>query len=739
MVTIKEVAKRAGVSHGTVSNVINNSGKVSSEKIMKVEKAMKELGYQPNVVARSLKEERSKKIALILPNLYSKEFLILFENLNRYAAKDGYSVELFITDEIMAREREMLTDAQMKKAEAAVIVTCQPEEEQFFDSLIKQGMKLIFVYREPSNRKYHFVGMHIKNVLEEKIEAYFREGLQTALIAGPQCYSIEQEAVNTYFQTYYKHNRIVNPLYIAAANYNRERAMEAALHILNLNTPPDVVIVTNEIMAEGVSTAFSTLKSKSRSIRLCMLSVSDWTDLERKDTEYLHLDYYKVGKMVYEDFVSYDHKENPGYAMIETRCGKGGGDPVLRIKEPGELIILLNECPSSEAVRLLLPDFEDKTGIHVHLETEGYKDLFQKIREDGERKEFDIYSIDLPWLKECVEDEVIMPLEGMLSPEALSVYSSEIMEKYSCHNGIRYAVPYSYTIQLLFYRKDLFEKLRNKRMYYEAYKEELKVPQTWREYNQIARFFTQTYNALSETKYGTTLGGCESSGAFCEFLPRLWEQGGKVENIEEEKWQRAAALYKECAGYADPAAVNWWWNEQVEEFYNGNAAMMMMYTEHIGDREHKLNTPVNGKVGVDLLPGKTSVLGGWSLGVRKGCGRPDLCGEFFKWIYTKELWVPNAVLGRIMPCEDDWYKNILKDMYRWFPVSYEGSPYTRARSSCYGRTETEIEKLVGSNIHEMLCENIGIDEMIKKLQKNIDTFQFMSYFNKKRRNGHDQS
>ena len=124
MVTIKEVAKRAGVSHGTVSNVINNSGKVSSEKIMKVEKAMKELGYQPNVVARSLKEERSKKIALILPNLYSKEFLILFENLNRYAAKDGYSVELFITDEIMAREREMLTDAQMKKAEAAVIVTC---------------------------------------------------------------------------------------------------------------------------------------------------------------------------------------------------------------------------------------------------------------------------------------------------------------------------------------------------------------------------------------------------------------------------------------------------------------------------------------------------------------------------------------------------------------------------------------------------------------------------------------
>ena len=54
MPTINDIAKEAGVSHGTVSNVLNKTGKVSIEKIQLVENAIKKLGYVPNVQAQRL-------------------------------------------------------------------------------------------------------------------------------------------------------------------------------------------------------------------------------------------------------------------------------------------------------------------------------------------------------------------------------------------------------------------------------------------------------------------------------------------------------------------------------------------------------------------------------------------------------------------------------------------------------------------------------------------------------------
>ena len=64
MPTIKSIALRAGVSHGTVSNVLNKKGNVSAEKIQLVEQAAKELGYKINVQAQQLRSGTTKKYVL---------------------------------------------------------------------------------------------------------------------------------------------------------------------------------------------------------------------------------------------------------------------------------------------------------------------------------------------------------------------------------------------------------------------------------------------------------------------------------------------------------------------------------------------------------------------------------------------------------------------------------------------------------------------------------------------------
>ena len=73
MATINDVAKLAGVSRGTVSNVINNI-KVHEKSYLAVKKAIEELGYVPNQYARTLKTNKTNTIALILPTIWNPFF-----------------------------------------------------------------------------------------------------------------------------------------------------------------------------------------------------------------------------------------------------------------------------------------------------------------------------------------------------------------------------------------------------------------------------------------------------------------------------------------------------------------------------------------------------------------------------------------------------------------------------------------------------------------------------------------
>ncbi|MEX6161299.1 LacI family DNA-binding transcriptional regulator [Proteus mirabilis] len=77
MATIKDIAKLAGVSHGTVSNVLNKRGNVSVEKIEAVYQAAKQMGYQLNTQAQLLRTNRSHKIAIYYPNWFLKNMRFL--------------------------------------------------------------------------------------------------------------------------------------------------------------------------------------------------------------------------------------------------------------------------------------------------------------------------------------------------------------------------------------------------------------------------------------------------------------------------------------------------------------------------------------------------------------------------------------------------------------------------------------------------------------------------------------
>ena len=124
--TMKDVAKEAGVSLGTVSKVINGIP-VGDEYRKKVEQAIKELDYHINNYAKGLKNNRTYTVAVIMPNLLNPFFSMVAHYINRALVKHGYRMLLCDTDYDYSKEQEMVQMAEQNKVDGIIALTYNPD------------------------------------------------------------------------------------------------------------------------------------------------------------------------------------------------------------------------------------------------------------------------------------------------------------------------------------------------------------------------------------------------------------------------------------------------------------------------------------------------------------------------------------------------------------------------------------------------------------------------------------
>ena len=108
MSSIKDVAKKAGVSTATVSRVLANNAPVRSETRERVMQAIAELDYRPNLIARSLRAQKSAKIGLVVSDIRNPFFTAIGRAVEDVAYEQGYSVLMCNTDENPEKEKMYL-------------------------------------------------------------------------------------------------------------------------------------------------------------------------------------------------------------------------------------------------------------------------------------------------------------------------------------------------------------------------------------------------------------------------------------------------------------------------------------------------------------------------------------------------------------------------------------------------------------------------------------------------------
>lgn len=134
MATIKDVAREAGVSVGTVSKVINNIA-VKPETKALVEEAIEKLKYEPNIYARGFKMNRTNTVAVILPTIWHPFFSELAYNIEKALRKAGIKMILCNSEENKKSEIEYISMAKQNKMDGIIAITYSNIDEYVSDNI----------------------------------------------------------------------------------------------------------------------------------------------------------------------------------------------------------------------------------------------------------------------------------------------------------------------------------------------------------------------------------------------------------------------------------------------------------------------------------------------------------------------------------------------------------------------------------------------------------------------------
>lgn len=249
MPTIRDVARMASVSVGTVSNVLNGIKSVSPEKVERVNQAISALGYRRNLMASQLRSNRSRSIGLVIPDITNPFYPAVARGVEDYASSAGYNVFLCNKDRMVEKER-MAVDALLSKSVAGILLykpRLTPEEIRE----VRNHCALVLIDSEDevdcdSINVDDYSGM--VQMVRRVVDAGHR---RIAFITGlPDSYS-SMRRFSAFNDTMLELDITYPPEYIRHGDYSKMGGMRGAEALMHLPEPPTAIMAANDLMAIG--------------------------------------------------------------------------------------------------------------------------------------------------------------------------------------------------------------------------------------------------------------------------------------------------------------------------------------------------------------------------------------------------------------------------------------------------------------------------------------------------------
>jgi LacI family repressor for deo operon, udp, cdd, tsx, nupC, and nupG len=253
-VTLRDVAELAGVSSRTVSNVVNGYANVTERTRERVQRAVDELGYRPNVLARNLAQGRSGQIALVVPYLDTPYFSELLQSVIRAARARGYNVLIDQTDGDPEHERAFIAHGSRRLLFDGVIFSPLGLDQQALADR-DPALPLVILGERTSDGGFDHIGIDDVAASRLATDHLLDLGRQRIAAIGDQPYATGEAAQRRTRGFRLAHSaRGLTPaedLIISTPRFNRPDGAQAMAHLLDLAEPPDAVFCYSDLVALG--------------------------------------------------------------------------------------------------------------------------------------------------------------------------------------------------------------------------------------------------------------------------------------------------------------------------------------------------------------------------------------------------------------------------------------------------------------------------------------------------------
>jgi len=256
-VSIKDIAKAAGVSHSTVSRALSNSPLVKVETKARIQRLAQEMGYTPDAIARSLVTQQTRTVGVVVTTITDPFVAEVVQGIEDTAHENDYSV--ILTSSAAEPEREMSAVEMLRaKRVDSVIVTSSRVGALYLEHLERIGVPVVLVnnHNEQSGRYTFSVSVDNQHGGHLATNHLIERGHRCiAYVSGPADHSDDAERLAGYQQALDKAGIPFDPPLVVPGNGRLDGGERALSPLLGLAEPPTAVFCYNDMTAIGLLSA----------------------------------------------------------------------------------------------------------------------------------------------------------------------------------------------------------------------------------------------------------------------------------------------------------------------------------------------------------------------------------------------------------------------------------------------------------------------------------------------------